>query len=247
MRIEEREDGAAEVTLQHALAVLTLVMREQRRGDGDWRLVHVAASPHDGDDLTPGLLRDLPLASTVESARAQLAARRQPKFWQASHLVPEAWLGDRRGRPPRTPRDWAGLALAYSAAPEGARRRALPREWAARHGGSVATWQDRVSDARAKGYLDDSGVTPEALEVLGFDGDPDAPGGPIWRALVALGLQGATHAERHRTQREWAERVKRNRGDLREEMARHERDVRAYYKIPDSDDLRDHFPAPEDR
>jgi hypothetical protein len=153
MQIELADGGVVVVVVDHKLALLTIHLREQEKGDGDWRLVHLSATAHDGGSLAPSVLKELPVASSVADAVSAARSRLNGVFTSPSQILTPAWKADRRGRAARSPEDYAHLAVAYAAAPIHLRS-SLPREWAARYPGSERTWRDRISKLRREGYLD---------------------------------------------------------------------------------------------
>lgn len=153
MQFKFSDEGTFVGVLDHKLAKLTVHLREQAKGDGDWRLVHFSATAHDGRFLAPSLMKDLPIASTVATVVSVARNRYNGRVKPLSQMLTPAWKADRRGRAARSPEDYAHLAVAYVAAPIHLRT-SLPREWAARYPGSERTWRDRISKLRREGFLD---------------------------------------------------------------------------------------------
>lgn len=123
-------------------------------------------------------VRDLPLGALIAQAR-RLASRSATEPRPSSTTSLERLLARRGGRLGRDDEALAAVALAYVLLVEaGERRPSL--ELAARHGGSVGTWTNRVSHARRRGFLSPvergaagGRLTDVGRQALGLD--PDLP------------------------------------------------------------------------
>lgn len=167
--VHAQPDGS--IAVQFVTDGLLITWRMQDQGDrsNDWRAVECNVQVDGRGELTAADLRALPLATSLKTASA--AARRsiRPNSQLASVTDPPVvWRQDGRGRGgARSDRDYAELAFAYVSASDAKSRRSLPTRWSERFGGAVKTWQNRLSEARARLLLDsDDRLTATAERLL---------------------------------------------------------------------------------
>jgi hypothetical protein len=144
-----------------------MVMRESRPGLGDWECFEFTMRSRGATRLTGRSLRDAPHATHIEHARAALrqhARSSEVQVFATPGKPPSSFLVARQGRSARSDRDYAELARALMSFENPAQ---VPKIWAARYGGSIGTWRNRVTEARRRGFLAADGtLTHEGFSLV---------------------------------------------------------------------------------
>lgn len=151
-------------------------LRLHRRGSyRKWNVLEIAVRLRGGQDSISGNdVRELPLGALIEEAR-RLATKSAASELSAGPAVDlAALLADRDNRFGSDDDVLAALAYEYVSIVETGSR-TPSKELAERFGGTPGTWTNRVSEARARGFLTPvergeagGSLTPKAISRLGI-------------------------------------------------------------------------------
>lgn len=151
-------------------------LRLHRRGSyRTWNVLEIAVRLRGGHESISGNdVRELPLGALIEEARRLATKSAVPHLKDRPALDLAALLAERDNRFGSDDDVLAALAYEYMAIIETGSR-TPSRELADRFGGTAGTWTNRVTEARARGFLTpvDRGeaggfLTPKALTLLGI-------------------------------------------------------------------------------
>ncbi len=149
------EPARVEVETSEWRGIVTLA--ESVPGGGDWSVVGVEVSALDGSALNAASLRALPWGEVLHRARAEVEAPswRSP-FVKPSELFLAAFTVDRRGKSPRSERDYAELAYAYVHMLDDGERHKAAARWAEQYPGrSAQRWRMDIRRAKER-YVETS-------------------------------------------------------------------------------------------
>lgn len=174
------DDGAWEYreTTEGVSVVVSLTVTPyvQKRGPGEVLVTGVQVDAQDGlrpegYGVIPALLER---AVSAVASHPLAEGRWRSMFADPLASMPRAFIEDRRGKGPRTPRDYAELAHHFVGLPPH-RQAVAPRAWAELYGGSEKTWRNHLTRLREQmlDYVAGEWVLSEDCFLLLYATDSD--------------------------------------------------------------------------